>query len=94
MTNLSHQFIHLLADVGLRENKPHDIVVADGRGGRQRSELSFHCFRHTAVTMLKEAGVPQAVVLALIGHDSPVVSQKYTHVGDEALKKAGALPAV
>jgi hypothetical protein len=45
--------------------------------------------------MLKEAGVPQAVVLELIGHDSPVVSQKYTHVGDEALKKAGAaLPAV
>jgi len=96
VTNLSHQFIHLLAKIGLRENKPHHIVVADGRNGRrQRSEVSFHCFRHTAVTLLKEAGVPQAVVMELIGHESSLVSQKYTHVGDKALKKAVAeLPNV
>lgn len=36
---------------------------------------------------------PQAVVLELIGHDSEQMSQHYTHVGMEALKKAAdALP--
>lgn len=49
--------------------------------------------------MLKEAGVPQAVVLELIGHDSPVVSQRYTHCGLESLQKglrgaAGGVSAV
>jgi integrase len=43
-----------------------------GRDGkRQRNELSFHCLRHTAVTLLKEAGIPQAVVKELIGMIRP-----------------------
>jgi hypothetical protein len=32
--------------------------------------------------------------MELIGHDSPEISQNYTHVGIEALKKAAALPEV
>jgi len=40
--------------------------------------------------MLKEAGVPSAVVMELIGHDSEQMSQHYTHVGKEALDKAAA----
>jgi integrase len=93
---LCNHFARLLARAGLRAYKPHHIIVADGRDGkRQRNELSFHCFRHTAVTMLKEAGVPQCVVMELIGHDSAVVSQNYTHVGAAALQKAcAALPEV
>lgn len=96
VTNLSNHFARLLAKVGLREYKPHHIVIADGRAGRrQRNQKSFHCFRHTAVTMLKEANVPQAVVMELIGHESTVVSQKYTHVGEDALRAAcAALPEV
>jgi site-specific recombinase XerD len=45
--------------------------------------------------MLKEAGIPHAVVQELIGHDSESMSAHYTHVGNEALKKAAnALPDV
>jgi integrase/recombinase XerC len=93
---LCNQFARLMAAAGLRPHKRHDIKIADGRDGRrERNELSFHCFRHTAVTMLKEAGAPQAVVMAMIGHDSIAVSQNYTHIGAEALRKAcDALPAV
>jgi integrase len=85
-----------MAKAELRPAAPHHILLNRGRDGkRQRNELSFHCLRHTAVTLLKEAGVPQAVTMALIGHDSPEISQHYTHVGDEALKKACAtLPAL
>lgn len=96
VATLSNHFSDLLAECGLRESKPHHIIVANGRDGRrQRYELSFHCFRHTAVSMLKDAGVPQAVVMELIGHNSAIVSQGYTHVGLESLKKAAAaLPAI
>jgi integrase len=51
--------------------------------------------RHTAVTLLKEAGVPSAVVMELVGHDSEQISEHYTHVGYEALRKAAeTLPDV
>jgi integrase len=93
---LSNQFASLMARAGLRAKAPHHIIVGNGRAGkRQRSELSFHCLRHTAVTLLKEAGVPQAVVMELVGHDSEAISASYTHVGIEALRKAAAaLPEV
>lgn len=93
--HLSNQFAAVLAKAGLREKKAHRRTGV-GRGGkRDESGLSFHSLRHTAVTLLKEAGVPHAVVQELIGHDSEQMSEHYTHVGSEALKKAAsALPDV
>jgi hypothetical protein len=43
----------------------------------------------------KDAGIPQAVVQELIGHESEAMSALYTHVGSEALRKAAsALPVI
>ena len=56
-------------------------------------DTSFHSLRHTAVSLLKDAGIPDAVVMALMGHESAAMSQRYTHVGKESLNKAAeALP--
>jgi len=92
---LSGEFGRLLIDAGLREprERPKD---GSPRGGRRKiSELSFHCLRHNAVSLMKEAGMPHAHVMELIGHDSEAVSAQYTHVGDEALQKAiAALPSL
>ncbi len=92
--HLSNQFADLLSDAGLRIKTPHRATAGNGRGaGRTTGGLSFHCLRHTAVTLLKEAGVPDAVVMELVGHDSVAMSAHYTHVGREALQKAaGTLP--
>lgn len=88
--HLSNQFADLLAQVGLRTKTPHRKTLDKGRGVRDSSEslLSFHCLRHTSVTLLKEAGIPDAAIMALIGHESVAMSQHYTHVGREALEKA------
>jgi integrase len=87
---LSNQFGDLLADAGLRQHKSHRST-GKGRGAaRVASELGFHCLRKTATTLLHEAGIPQAVVMALIGHDSPEVHDIYIAVGKEALTKAAA----
>ncbi len=88
---LSNQFADLLAAAGLREKKPHRVTSGEGRDGRRESEmLSFHSLRHTAVTVLKEAGIPHAVVQKLIGHESAQMSELYTTVGEESLVKAAA----
>lgn len=95
--SLSNAFAKILEAAGLRE-KSTKRKLKDGQGRsapRQSRGLSFHALRHTAVTMLKEAGIPAAVVMELVGHDSKAISEHYTHVGSEALKKAAeAFPAL
>jgi integrase len=88
--------------VGQVSNEFHDLLVAagllaarskqstgKGRGARrQQNELSFHCLRHTNNSLLKQAGVPESVVMAFVGHDTPEVSALYTHVDEESLADA------
>jgi integrase len=86
---LSNQFSELLVDAGLREPQTHS--QGKGRSGKRTGqELSFHSLRHTAVSLLKDAGIPDAVVMALVGHESAAISQRYTHVGLDALQRAAA----
>jgi integrase len=88
---LSASFADLLIAAGLRSNK---VEVEEG-GARARHELTFHSLRHTATSLLKEAGIPQSVVMDFIGHDTISVSHGYTHTGREALEKAAsAFPAL
>jgi integrase len=93
---LSNQFADMLAAVGLRRRKSHEPTGKKGRNTRRDiNELSFHSLRHTAVSLLKDAGVPEAVVMEMVGHDSEQMSAHYTHVGREALEKAAeALPEI
>jgi integrase len=91
--NLSNQFADLLAQAGLRTYSPHRSQDK-GRGARRTpNALSFHSLRHTATSLMHEAGVPAAVVQAMIGHDSETMHQHYIGVGQEAMKAAAnALP--
>jgi integrase len=94
---LSNQFHDILARAGLVRRRSH-AKTKDGRGRsarRQSSEISFHSFRHTATSLLKNAGIPQSVVMDMIGHESKAVSQIYTHVGElEKRRAVEALPSV
>jgi integrase len=93
--SLSNQFVGLLAQAGLREEQTHKGRGIGRNAKRRASSLSFHSLRHTAVSLLKDAGIPQATVMELIGHDSEQMSALYTHVGREALEKAArVLPAL
>jgi integrase len=87
---LSNQFTELLVAAGLREPRNHQSRGI-GRGGKRVGmDTSFHSLRHTAVSLLKDAGIPDAVVMALVGHESTAMSHRYTHVGKESLNKAAA----
>ncbi len=80
---VSGAFLDILIKAGIRKN-------GDTAEKRDHSLLSFHSLRHTAVTVLKEAGVPLAVVMALIGHDSEEISEGYTNIGAEAMAAGAA----
>ena len=91
--HLSNQFADLLAQAGLREKKAHRKTNGAGVGrgvGSSTGGLSFHCIRHAAVSLMKDAGIPEAAVMEMVGHDSEQMSAHYTHVGRDALVKAAA----
>jgi integrase len=86
---LSRQFYELLADTGLTTPKAHRrSETAPGRDGpRELSQISFHSLRHTATSLMKNAGINASVVMDIIGHESEAISAHYTHV-DEDTKRA------
>ena len=92
---LSNQFSDLLVAAACVNLSPTAAGASDGAGKRAGMDLSFHSLRHTAVSLLKDAGVPDAVVMALVGHESSAMSYRYTHVGKDALARAAkTLPEV
>jgi len=97
VNTLSRQFYELLADAGLAAQKAHRTTeAAPGRAGpRELSQLSFHSLRHTATSLMKNAGVNASVVMDIIGHESEAISAHYTHIDEETKRKAIArLPAI
>jgi integrase len=87
---LSRQFHELLANAGLATRKPHrKTETAPGRDGpRELSPLSFHSLRHTATSLMKNAGINASVVMDIIGHESEAISAHYTHVDEETKRAA------
>lgn len=83
---ISNTFRRLLARCGLatKSNRARAGAIV---GRRQVSPLSFHSLRHTATSMLKNAGVSDSITRDIVGHESAAVSQAYTHI-DEGIKRA------
>jgi integrase len=80
--SLSNQFRDILVAAGLVEPRPrgHRSTGRGRSGAREPSELSFHSLRHSAVTMLKAAGVSDFIAREIVGHESAAVSRQYTHL--------------
>jgi integrase len=48
----------------------------------------FHDLRHLAYTKMVEAGVPEGVIMALMGHVSGATAERYSHVRMDAMRQA------
>jgi integrase len=92
---LSNQFYDIMADAGLVESRKHKSHGKGRNARRAFNELSFHALRHTATSMMKNAGISPAIVQDIIGHDSPAISAQYTHIAESAKRQAiDAMPDV
>lgn len=91
VNNLSNDFYELMASAGLVKSRG-DHQKKPGKRGRsarrQMSEISFHALRHTATSLLKNAGVSDVVARDIIGHESEAISQHYTHIETETKRAA------
>ncbi len=66
-----------------------------GAGVRRRVSVGFHSLRHSAVSMLRDAGAAQSISQAIVGHSSAEVHALYSHADAAAMRRAvDTLPAV
>ncbi len=71
------------------------VTQREGKGIRKVVSAGFHSLRHSAVTLLREAGAPLSVTMAIVGHSTLAMHDTYTHAGEAAMKAAiGAMPAI
>ena len=80
----------LLVDVGLAQPRPEKWQSQGIRrdAPRKHSEITFHSLRHSTTSFLKNAGVSEAIVRDIIGHESRAVSQHYTVIDEDAKRAA------
>src|ERR1039458_1937759 len=57
---------------------------------RKEAKVScrLHDLRHTALTKMAEAGVPESTMLALAGHMSRAMLERYSHIRMAAKREA------
>ena len=55
-----------------------------------RDDHTLHAARHSTVTFMRNAGVPDHIVAAWHGHDEVVMRQTYSHAHSEQLRNAGS----
>lgn len=79
-SRMSNEFFAIMVSAGIVQDRDHS-KVGQGRDTKRRfSEVSFHSLRHTATSLLKNAGVSEAVTMDLIGHESAAISRNYTTI--------------
>ena len=77
---LSNQFRDILVDAGLVEPREYKATKKAAHKRERRARFRFTRLRHSAVTMLKAAGVSDFIAREIVGHESAAVSRQYTHL--------------
>jgi integrase len=85
---LSNQFRSLLVEAGLVEPRSYESTGKGRSQSHKMGEISFHSLRHSAVTMLKAAGVSDFMAREFVGHSSAAVSREYTHLTSDDKRAA------
>ena len=86
--DLSKQFYQILVSAGLAKARSFKETGKGHQVRHEQNDLSFHCLRHTATSLLKNAGVSDVVARDIIGHESVAMSRNYTHIDAETKRVA------
>ena len=77
LKRISKVFDRTVAELGLNDG------IED-----RRQKIVFHSLRHTFASLLVEKGTNLYVVKELLGHEDISMTQRYSHLGDNALRQA------
>jgi integrase len=62
-----------------RANIEQRVIRERGKYGRTVNALSFHSLRHSFSSLLANAGISEETRMALVGHTTREMQQRYTH---------------
>lgn len=69
-------------------NRCVDVLGLNDGYTDRRQRIVFHSLRHTFASWHVEQGTPLYQVGALLGHRSPQMTQRYSHVSPDAIRRA------
>ena len=64
------------------------LVILEGRSARAVTVYGFHSLRHSFVSFCIDHNIPKAVAVSILGADSDIIDQYYTHIGEDAQERA------
>lgn len=85
---LSNAFYEILVQAGLADARTHQRTGSGRSARRKLSELSFHSLRHSATSLMKNAGISAPIVQDIVGHESEAISANYTHIDEQTKRLA------
>lgn len=87
--SVSKDFTRLMVNAGLCKEKPNNKKRETvGDVSREVNPLTFHSFRHSLASWLRDVGVSESLSMEIIGHDSVSVDRAYVHTQPEAMRNA------
>ena len=75
---LSTEFVDMFEAAGI------ETRTDGGKGKPARNVVGFHSLRHTFVSIAANAGIPFAIVQAIVGHSAAKMSEHYFHENRDA----------
>jgi integrase len=71
-------------------NRPISTLKTSWENVRTKAGVTarFHDLRHTAITNLCESGAPEATIMAIAGHVSRKMLERYAHIRTESKREA------
>lgn len=79
--------------VSPRTMKPYEVIsisLAFASTARRANveDVSFHTLRHTAVSRMVAAGIPDRIIMKIVGHTTPNMVSRYAHLAPDSVKGA------
>ena len=76
-----------------RTRKAYKVISASlaFRNAARRAKVEgacFHTLRHTAVSRMVAAGIPDRIIMKVVGHSTPAMVSRYSHLAPDSLKGA------
>ena len=83
------KFVGLPVSIRLTETEKADGVIKSiGQRKKAPNLYGFHSFRHYFVSTCAECNIPMAYVEAIIGNDSGVIREYYTHIDTDEMMRS------